>query len=922
MLSVAGNDYHKKSDTENEDQAPPAYEKAFSALQSKQKGIRRINFRDTDDNSSDAEIADYSQPDVSVIFPHSLSFGAWDENTTLIAEINAVKKLVPKFYETYCTPETVSTLSAILTEIDGAISASDTEALAGLKSQLEAALGNVAYKYDSKIAQVYVATDKGDGTSYGTSLTKAIGYVPAQMVVVGTDGGIMAEDLSWSGQIKVRGNSTSGGAKRPYNMKFTSKFDLFGFGASKKWVLLADFFDPTLMRNKIAMDLGEMLGLEATTGHQRVEVWVDGSYRGMYLLTEKIEADTNRVDIKTKNGDFLIELDWRTDADSVYMTSTVLNKRFKMHEPEEPTDDQKTVILETLGRFETAIKSGTWDEVKEVADTESFVAFYVINELMKTVDFGGTSVYFYCKDGKMYAGPVWDYDLSSGNLGTYYSAGYHSTDNIFAGTAHYLAYMTKFTEFQLSVSERLRQLENEGFLQHIFNDADSDITFYTEAITRNNSVWDPSVTRGGTMQLQAKATYEANLAFLKSWLTSRDLWMTDYFLNRTYISASTFPDSALLTHARTLDTDSDSFLSTAEKSAVTSIDLSGLNLTSLNLTGLEVFTNLVSLNITDNPQLAWVNVHNFTGLNITYDETTTALVDALPSFSAHSLVLSGQIGVDFYIDIPEGTDTRGAYADFTLNTKTGNPAMFDNAEHTGGNTYMFTSYINSVQMADTISAAFHYGGETITQDYRAKDYLDKVIASADEFSAELVSLVKAIKDYGHYVQIPLARYNSWEIGVKHAEMDCANPDIASDSPDIMAALESYALKMDNAGSGIASVMMDLELDSETTLNMYLIRSGDYSGNVAAYIDGSGENMAVEQSDGSYCVSIGGISAHKLGDTYTIHVVAGKEFDVKASALSYAYAVMKSSDDTDLKKAVIALYKYYDAAMTYRGSAGY
>ena len=79
-------------------------------------------------------------------------------------------------------------------------------------------------------------------------------------------------------------------------------------------------------------------------------------------------------------------------------------------------------------------------------------------------------------------------------------------------------------------------------------------------------------------------------------------------------------------------------------------------------------------------------------------------------------------------------------------------------------------------MADNITATFHYGGETITEEYRAKDYLDTVLAYGDEYSDELVKLVKAIKDFGHYVQPPLAHNNGWEIGVDYAEMDCENLD--------------------------------------------------------------------------------------------------------------------------------------------------
>ena len=76
----------------------------------------------------------------------------------------------------------------------------------------------------------------------------------------------------------------------------------------------------------------------------------------------------------------------------------------------------------------------------------------------------------------------------------------------------------------------------------------------------------------------------------------------------------------------------------------------------------------------------------------------------------------------------------------------------------------------------------------------------------------------------------------------------------------------------------------------------------------------------DPSTGRYIVSIGGVSAHKLGRTYTITVKTGKgQFPVKLSALSYANGVMQTSTDDDLKRAVIALYKYYAATMAYRGT---
>ena len=222
-------------------------------------------------------------------------------------------------------------------------------------------------------------------------------------------------------------------------------------------------------------------------------------------------------------------------------------------------------------------------------------------------------------------------------------------------------------------------------------------------------------------------------------------------------------------------------------------------------------------------------------------------------------------------------------------------------------------------MADNITAAYYYTNGNFSleslQDFTAKDYLDTVIDSA-EASEDLKVLAKSIKDFGHYVQYPLAEYNGWTVGAEHSEMDCADTNIEESSADVAAKLKKYALVRDTETYGIEKLEYDLELDSETTLNIYLTPKADYSGSVSAKLDSSNEEMAVFKN-GVYCVTISGISAHKLGDTYKIHVNAGGEFDIEVSALSYADSVMNSAEDADMKKAVIALYKYYAATMKYR-----
>ena len=370
--------------------------------------------------------------------------------------------------------------------------------------------------------------------------------------------------------------------------------------------------------------------------------------------------------------------------------------------------------------------------------------------------------------------------------------------------------------------------------------------------------------------------------------------------------------------------------------------LTYLNCGRNQMTSLDVSNNtaLTYLNCANN-QLAGLDISNCTSLAPDYLTADSNIIithgtrDGLPSFTDHSLILSGQLGLDFYANVPASTNTEGAYTDFTVNSKTGSPEMFSNAEKVGDD-YRFTYYINSVQMADTITAKFCYSDDTknmaAVQDCRVTDYLDAIISSTDlsAKSPDLVALAEAIKDYGHYVQIPLSRYNSWDIGTDHAEIECVNKNIDSDSADVKTKLQAYALSKDIEGSGIENLTYDLELDSEITLNIYLTPGND-AGNVSAYItDDYGDfdgktNMAVyDSSENAYVVTIGGISAHKLGRVYTVSITTGKGsgFTVKMSALSYANGVMQAENDgenidDDLKRAVISLYKYYIATMTYR-----
>ena len=97
--------------------------------------------------------------------------------------------------------------------------------------------------------------------------------------------------------IKGRGNSTWGLPKKPYNIKFEKKTDLFGMGKAKKWSLLASFYDPSFLRNTFIFDLADEIGLFYSSKSKHVDLYINGEYQGNYLVCESVEVGESRVNI-------------------------------------------------------------------------------------------------------------------------------------------------------------------------------------------------------------------------------------------------------------------------------------------------------------------------------------------------------------------------------------------------------------------------------------------------------------------------------------------------------------------------------------------------------------------------------------------------------------------------------------------------
>ena len=382
------------------------------------------------------------------------------------------------------------------------------------------------------VPQIRITTEEGNGTS----LQKADGYVNASVNITDTDGSVLEDSV----QFKVRGNTTAMESvlKKAYTFKFAKKKNVLGLGSGKKWALIANAFDPTLLRNVIANTIAHELDLPYTSNQRFVELWVDDSYRGCYGVYEPVQEGKDRVniDIESNDGmkDFLIEYEAkRVEEDVTYFTVDGL--RFISGEPETPNEDQLNYITSTMTDIIATLKNGSRAEIEEKIDVDSFAKYYFLNEYVKTFDFDMSSVFFFYQDGKLYAGPAWDYDFSAGN----------SNDNL-SGQRYKAA--TPTTGLYCNQKNMYVNLcDKEWFMEEVekvyrahydfFCDIYADGGLMDRLYQEYGNIFDRNYAAGNwrvskwwiNIQKQPLSTYQQNFDYLKNWYSERNLWLTEYF---------------------------------------------------------------------------------------------------------------------------------------------------------------------------------------------------------------------------------------------------------------------------------------------------------------------------------------------------------------------------------------------------------
>lgn len=248
--------------------------------------------------------------------------------------------------------------------------------------------------------------------------------------------------------IEIRGAYSASLPQKPYGLETRDTagnpidVSLLGMPAEHDWVLIANYNDKAFVRNTLAYKLFQEMGHYAAR-MQHCEVFLNGKYQGIYLLGEKIKRDNNRVDIAKLDtfentypeisGGYILKNDYYDNTNSWLSSfSPIDHPGFDVHfvyyypTPQSITQAQKTYIQGFMNRFETALyspqfKDSTLGYSKFISE-KSFHDYFIVNELARNVDGFKKSRYFYKEkdsagiEGKLKAGPVWDFDWAWKNI--------------------------------------------------------------------------------------------------------------------------------------------------------------------------------------------------------------------------------------------------------------------------------------------------------------------------------------------------------------------------------------------------------------------------------------------------------------------------------------------------------------------------
>ena len=301
---------------------------------------------------------------------------------------------------------------------------------------------------DSNLPIVIINTDINSATGKPTEIPDEPKVLATMKIIFRADGSrnYLTDQsnnafLNYNGRIGIekRGSSSQSLPKKPYGLTTlnndnvtNNNVSILGMPKENDWVLNSIAFDPSLIRNYLSYDLSRSIGNYAARG-EYCEVVINGDYKGLYIFMEKLKIDDDRINIvKMKNtdntvpgltGGYVTKADKTTGGDPVaWSMQSYSGTTSYMHDspkPNEITTQQNNYIRNQFTLLQNAAtdqNASITNGYPSIIDVPSFIDYILISELASNADSYQFSTYFHKdRNGKLRAGPIWDFDLTYGN---------------------------------------------------------------------------------------------------------------------------------------------------------------------------------------------------------------------------------------------------------------------------------------------------------------------------------------------------------------------------------------------------------------------------------------------------------------------------------------------------------------------------
>ena len=440
--------------------------------------------------------------------------------------------------------------------------------LSGAQVQIEPVAGQTSVEFDSSNLPIVIIDTHGEIIPDWYKITADMGIIdngPGMRNAI-TD---PFNDYHGPIGIEIRGSSSQNFPKKQYAFETRDSLgndmnvSLLGFPEESDWILYAPYNDKSMMRNVLAYTLSNRMGRYASRT-RFCELVLNGDYRGVYVLMEKIKRDNHRVDISKLEpdetigddltGGYIIKID-KTSGEtfggwtSIYPPYPNAPQRilyqYHVPDPEEIVSEQEQYIQSCIERFERTVLESVADpadtSLPNLMDVDSFVDFVLIQELGKNVDAYRLSTFLHkdrdSVDPLLKAGPIWDFDLAFGNADYYNGWTVEGWELDFLTEDHgfqqYDGFQVPFwwkrlvlePFFAHALEERWISLRSSVFERTaVLSFIDSTSSLLHESSERNYERWPILGTYVWPNPFIGK-TYQEEVIYLRSWIGRRLVWM-------------------------------------------------------------------------------------------------------------------------------------------------------------------------------------------------------------------------------------------------------------------------------------------------------------------------------------------------------------------------------------------------------------